>query len=84
MSNRRIKVNLGRTINLEKFESIRIDVGLEIDIKDDSFIEDEFDNAFDKLEGYLDIKSDELERKLSNDPSKRDENDKLSRRRKRN
>lgn len=84
MSNRRIKVNLGRTINLEKFESIRIDVGLEIDIKDDSLMKDEFDNAFDKLEGYLDIKSDELERKLSNDPSKRDENDKLSRRRKRN
>ena len=33
MANDRVKVNIGRTINLGNFESFRVDVGLEADVR---------------------------------------------------
>lgn len=33
MANDRVKVSLGRTINLGNFESFRVDVGLEADVR---------------------------------------------------
>ncbi len=57
MANDRVKVNYGKTINLGNFESLRIDVGVESDIKPGESKE----KVVDKLISFCENKISELE-----------------------
>lgn len=53
MKNVRLKVNLGGTINIGNFENVKVDVGLDADIPDDSNINEKYDEIFQMLEEQI-------------------------------
>ena len=52
--NRRISVEMGRTIKTAEFENKRITLGISEDIRDEDDIDDCFSDIMDKLEDLLD------------------------------
>lgn len=57
---KKIKVELGKTINIGNYESIRIDLSIEKDIKESKNFLDEQEILFDKLN----LKLKKLEKKI--------------------
>jgi len=49
---KRIKIAISKTINLGNYESAKIEVGIERDLKDGAFEDEEFDKDYDKLFDY--------------------------------
>jgi len=56
LSNRRIEVNLGRTVNLGNYESLRIDVSLGGDIPDNEGVSDNVDDIYSLLTNIINEK----------------------------
>jgi hypothetical protein len=52
--NRRISVEMGRTIKTAEFENKRIRMGISEDIRDEDDIDECFDDIMNKLEELLD------------------------------
>jgi len=57
MENRRLKVNVGRTINTGNFESFRVDVGLEADIEDRVSFNEAYAELFSEVSKQLMVAS---------------------------
>jgi hypothetical protein len=53
MSNRRVTISYGRTIQSAPFESIRLDVAIEKDITDDDNMLEEVDKSVNGLRQYI-------------------------------
>jgi len=56
LSNKRIEVNLGRTVNLGNYESLRIDVSLGGDIPDGEGVSDNVDDIYSLLTNIINEK----------------------------
>jgi len=53
MKNVHLKVNIGGTINIGNYENVKVDVGLDADIPDDSNINEKYDEIFQMLEEQI-------------------------------
>lgn len=53
MSKRRVRVSYGRTCQSAPYESIRMDVAIEKDIKDDANLLDEVNKSINGLRQYV-------------------------------
>jgi len=50
---RKIRVNVGKTVNLGNYESLRLDMSYESTIPDNCHLEDEFDEVFNFIDDLL-------------------------------
>ena len=66
MKNRRVEIQIGKTINLGDFESVRVDIGLSEDISEKDILEDSFDSVFEDVNVKLDEYCEELNEKHTN------------------
>lgn len=64
MANTRVKVNLGWTRNMQNFNSMRVDIGVEDDLRDGEKIDDGFNRIYGYVEGKLLGKVDETEKEI--------------------
>jgi len=65
MENRRLKVNVGRTINTGDYESFRVDVGLEADIDDKTPFNEAYADLFSEVSKQLVVASETAKGKKS-------------------
>jgi len=63
MANPRIKVAVGRTFQLQQFESVRIDVqlGVDVPVKDDKPSKQELDKVYDRVRDWVTSKVEQEE-----------------------
>jgi hypothetical protein len=64
MSNTRVVVNLGWTRNMGNFNSMRVDIGVEDDLRQDEDLEQGFNRVYDYIEKKLLEKVDETEKEI--------------------
>lgn len=64
MSNTRVVVNLGWTRNMGNFNSMRVDIGVEDDLRQDEDVEQGFNRVYDYIEKKLLEKVDETEKEI--------------------
>ena len=64
MSNTRVVVNLGWTRNMGNFNSMRVDIGVEDDLRQDENVEQGFNRVYDYIEKKLLEKVDETEKEI--------------------
>ncbi len=64
MSNTRIKVDLGWTRNMGDFNSMRVDIGVEDDLRDGENIDTGFARVYGYIEGKLMEKVEETEKEI--------------------
>lgn len=69
--NKRIEVSLGKTINLGNYESVKVQVGLSVDVKNKMSIDEKFDRVYKELNLKLDDYCDNIERKHTNEKKNR-------------
>lgn len=67
MKNRRIELDLGKTINLGNFESKKISVGISVDIEDSDNLKKLMVELYDEVKDNLE----EIEAKFNNKNSRR-------------
>jgi len=67
-SNRRVRLALGRTINLGNFESTRVDVEISADVEDSANLLDAQEALFSVVKEELDKRVEELSPKPKNLP----------------
>lgn len=65
MARDRVKVTVGRTLNLGNYESCRIDVGLEADVQEGEGRKDAFKKLWKEADAQLDAIVAPLEEKLA-------------------
>ena len=58
---KRVKVQIGRSINIGNYESVRIDYGLEMDVTDDGKLAQAFKKATKAVEDLVNKKAKEIE-----------------------
>ena len=68
LTNRRIRIALGRTINLGNFESLRVDVEMSADIPDDKQLDTYQEDLFHQVKNELEERIEELVPKPSKAP----------------
>jgi len=66
MKNRRIEVNIGKTVNFGDFESIKISIGLSEDIQDKDNLDESFDKICEEVGHKLADYCEQLEKEHSN------------------
>jgi hypothetical protein len=64
MANKRVKVNLGWTRNMGDFNSMRVDIGVEDDVRDGETIDDATNRVYSYIEDKLMEKVEETEKEL--------------------
>jgi len=70
MKNRRLKVNIGKTINTGNFESFRVDVGLEADIDDQVPFNEAYSELFMEVSKQLTVASETAKLKTEKAPTR--------------
>lgn len=65
MAATRVKMSLGYTRNMGNFESLRVDVGIEVDVKDGENPGETFKHVSDKLKAELVQQVLEMEKELN-------------------
>lgn len=60
----RVKVNLGWTRNMGNFNSMRVDIGVEDDLRNDENVEQGFNRVYDYVEKKLLQKVEETEKEI--------------------
>lgn len=64
MANTRVIVNLGWTRNMGNFNSMRVDIGVEDDLRDNENVEAGFNRVYNYIEKKLLEKVDETEKEI--------------------
>lgn len=64
MANTRVIVNLGWTRNMGNFNSMRVDIGVEDDLRSGENVEDGFNRVYNYIEKKLLEKVDETEKEI--------------------
>ena len=64
MANTRVIVNLGWTRNMGNFNSMRVDIGVEDDLRNGENVEDGFNRVYNYIEKKLLEKVDETEKEI--------------------
>lgn len=64
MANTRVIVNLGWTRNMGNFNSMRVDIGVEDDLRDGENVETGFNRVYNYIEKKLLEKVDETEKEI--------------------
>ena len=63
MKNRRLKVSLGRTLNMGDYESYRVDVGLEADVEDGRPFNESYQELFEEVSKQLIVATETAKKK---------------------
>lgn len=63
MKNRRLKVSLGRTLNMGDYESYRVDVGLEAEVEDGRPFNESYQELFEEVSKQLIVATETAKKK---------------------